>query len=123
MTKAAKTVVLVLTAFMFVSLASGEAHAMKVNFNDGKIEYVDYQPDAIHIKLTRAGIDYSSSYMQARELARRVEARRPSAFRAWPSINIHKLALRIQAHAVWFATSPVLRNHANPVDVTWREIT
>ena len=123
MRKAAKTTLLALLASTLISLAPNEAQAVTVSFNDGKIEYVDYRPDAIHIKLTREGISYGSAYMQARDLARRVQERRPHAFRAWPAINIHKLALRIQAHAVWFQASPFLRNHANPVDVTWREIT
>jgi hypothetical protein len=123
MNRLAKTFLLTSLLGVVMVLASTEANAMKVYFNDGKIEYVDYQPGTIHIKLTRAGVDYGSAYMQARDLARRVQARRPHAFRHWPAININKLALRIQAHAVWAAASPVQRGRGNPVDVTWREIT
>jgi hypothetical protein len=104
-------------------VASSKASATTVYFNDGKIEYVDYQPGAIHIKLTRAGLDYGTIFNQAQDLAQRVQSRRPSAFRAWPAININKLAIRIQAHAGWYFVSPIMRSHANPVDVTWREIT
>jgi hypothetical protein len=43
---------------MFPKLRSQTKPAMKVYFNDGKIEEVDYQPGTIRIKLTRAGIDY-----------------------------------------------------------------
>jgi hypothetical protein len=123
MTKTAKILFLTTLMGVVMMLASTEANAMKVYFNDGQIEYVDYQPGTVHIKLTRVGINYGSAYVQARNLANRVQAGRPNAFRHWPAINIHKLAVRIQAHAVWAAASPIQRSRGNPVDVTWREIT
>lgn len=104
-------------------ILSGETKAQRIAVNDGYIEYIKYSPDAIEIMMTTPkGTNFASAFMNARELARRVQAHRPYAYRAWPPINITKLAAQIQAHAVAYSVH-FKRNHANPVNVYWREVT
>lgn len=121
MTKAKRTIFFAMLVCAWLSLAD-YAQAQTVRGRDEYIAYVKFTPDAVEITLTTAGLNYGTSYYPARNLAYIVETMRPRAYRHWPRINLHKLAVQIQAHAnAWVLN--VKRKHANPVNVYWRDIT
>jgi hypothetical protein len=124
MNKVVKTVFFSMLVCAFVTLAYGEARAVVVKINDGYIESVDYRAASVHVKLTNRGLLHGTLLQGARQLAKQVQARRPSSMRNWPPINNDKLAGQIQRHCGWYFVSPPWwRSHANPIDVMWTQIT
>lgn len=116
-----KTLCSIVFILAFVSLASSDAQAQTIYPRDGKIEYIKFVPDGLEIKLTSSGIEYGSAFMNARKLAERVKSHTEKTYKVCSAISINKLAWKIQYHCVAYSLR-IKRNHANPVNVTWREI-
>lgn len=110
--------------FLFSASETRASSSVRVTFNDGYIQYVDYATSSVHIKLTTNGLHYGFSFLNAKNLAARVQSKRPNAFRNWPAINTYNLGVKIQLHCGWYMLHiPFWQDHANPIDVTWTEIT
>jgi hypothetical protein len=89
--------------------------------NDGKIEYIKYDSQTLHVKLTIQALGYGWTNWGSTELANhviRLLEKRESTCR---DVKISKLARQIKLHCLAY-NAHFLRSHANPVDMTWMEL-
>ena len=131
MLKLKRTLFCVVFVLSLVSLASSEAQAKTFQVNDGKIEYITYDSNVLVIKLSSMALGYGWTGWGADELARHAIWLAERDGKSCRNVKISKLARQIQLHCI-ANTIPFgniripkwgsVRSHANPVNVTWREI-
>jgi hypothetical protein len=108
------------------SLPLGEAQAKTMYVNNGKIESIYYDSDVLVIKLTKDALGYGWTGWGADELARHVIYLVERDGKSCRNVRISKLAHEIKLHCIAYSgpTGKLasIRKHANPVNVTWREL-
>lgn len=117
-----------LLVLALVSFASSEAQAQSRNLrvNDGKIESIYYDSDVLIIKLTNEALGYGWTGSGADDLARHALWLVERAGKSCRDVRLSKLARQIRLHCVAYSgpTGKLakIRRHANPVNMTWREL-
>jgi hypothetical protein len=120
-----------LLVLALVSFTYSEAKAKTIQVNDGKIEAIYYDSDVLVIKLTAQALNYGWTSSGANDLARDVIYLVERDGKACQNVKISKLARQIQLHCAAysgptggriFPGSGTIKKHANPVNVTWREL-
>jgi hypothetical protein len=118
---------------LLITSASTQAPAKTINPSRSyDIEYIKYDSKTLHIKLTPLALSYGWLSSGATQLAKQViwlvEKDGLSCF----NVKVSKLARQIQLHCI-ANTLPLgnlripyiwsgLKNHANPVDIEWRQL-
>jgi hypothetical protein len=109
-----------------VSFQPSEAQAKNIRVNDGKIESIYYDSDVLVVKLTHEALGYGWTGSGAEDLARHVIWLVERDGKSCLNVKRSKLAREIRLHAAAYS-GPAgklarIRKHANPVNVTWREL-
>lgn len=123
MLKTIKMVLVVSFVSMLFAFGANQTKAQTIQPNDGTFEYIKVLSDGLAIKLTSLGLNYGWTKDGAADISRRVIWLAGKANNVCYNIKIEKLARQIQLHAIAFrAPIKSVKEHANPVNVTWREI-
>jgi len=108
------------------SLSISEADAKTIRVNNGKVESIYYDSDVLIITLTKEALNYGWTSWGAEELAKHVLWLVERDGRSCRNIRISKLAREIRVHCAAYSGPtgkiPKIRRHANPVNVTWRQL-
>lgn len=108
------------------SFPPGAAQAKDIRVNDGKVEAIYYDDTVLVIKLTHEALGYGWTGSGAEDLARHVIWLVERDGKVCRNVNRSKLAREIRLHAAAYSgpTGKLarIRKHANPVNVTWREL-
>lgn len=86
------------------------------------VSYIKIRPDGLEIKLTDKGLLKAADFGSL-ELAQKVISASENRVSACLGVEVFKLADEIKKHAVYYKI-PIsqIRKHANPVNVTWEEL-
>lgn len=108
------------------SFQPSEAQAKNIRVNDGKIESIYYDSEVLVVKLTHEALGYGWTGSGAEDLARHVIWLVERDGKSCLNVNRNRLAREIRLHAIAYSgptgRSARIRKHANPVNVTWREL-
>ena len=106
------------------SVPIGEAQAKTLRVNNGKIQSIYYDSDVLVVTLTKEALNYGWTGWGADELAKHVIWLVERDGRSCQNIRISKLARQIRLHCAAYSvpSGRRIKEHANPINMTWREL-
>lgn len=106
------------------SLSISEAQAKTIQVNNGKIQSIYYDSDVLVVKLTNEALNYGWTGWGAEELAKHILWLVDRDGRSCRNIRTSKLARQIRLHCAAYSvpSGSRIKRHANPINMTWREL-